>query len=563
MALTLKAKFTALSATVVAIVAFASIDNMIISNRVGGSIGQSDVISETVVRHLESDMMHDAIRGDALKAMIGYMRGESASIDEAATELAEHAEIFKGHVKANMEAGLPAELKEALSSIPPLLDGYHKSAEAVIEAARSDLASGGRSSEAALADFYKSFEDVEERMSVATDGIEATYKTVKDEQVGLLAHAQKMNVLLSLLAILVSLSVPLLARIWLFKPQARLIDAMEKISKGDLAADIPFTGRTDEVGQIAKALQIFKGNAEEKIRLEKEQEMQKKRMEEERKQSMHGLANNFEGSVKVVVDTVASAATEMDTTARDVMSRTQNSESKLENLVRGIGGASQNVQTVASAASELSSSIREISNQVSRASTITATAVQEAHRANERATSLREAAQKIGSVIGLINEITGQINLLALNATIEAARAGEAGKGFAVVASEVKNLANQTTKATEEIEQQISFIQTSSVSTVEAITQITGTIDEINKISSSIAAAVEEQGMATQEIARNVQETAAITDTVAQNANDVKHTSHETAAAVEQMISAAGELSRQSETLRGQVTGFLGNVRAA
>jgi methyl-accepting chemotaxis protein len=179
-----------------------------------------------------------------------------------------------------------------------------------------------------------------------------------------------------------------------------------------------------------------------------------------------------------------------------------------------------------------------------------------------KATALTDSAEKIGSVVGVINEIAAQINLLALNATIEAARAGESGKGFAVVASEVKNLAGQTTSATRQIEEQIGLIQQTAGNTAGVITQIGNTITEMNRISASIAAAVEEQGMATQEIARNVQQTAEIARGIASNANDVKQSSMGASAAVSQMIAAASDLSRQSESLRGQVSGFLRDIKS-
>lgn len=374
---------------------------------------------------------------------------------------------------------------------------------------------------------------------------------------------EAINLATSLAVVGLALLIPLFARWQIFAPQEKIIAAMRQIAEGRLDAQVPYTERADEVGEMARALNVFRENAQENLRLEKEAEELKKRAEEDRRRALFGLAGNFESNVKSVADTVATAATEMDATSRDVMKRAQDSSEKLSRLVSGLSDASQNVQTVASAATELSASVREISRQVSHGGKIMASAVTAAGRADGMAASLSEAAEKIGSVIDVINEITAQINLLALNATIEAARAGEQGKGFAVVASEVKDLAGQTSAATRQIEEQISFIQAAAADTVGAIQQISATITEMNTISSSIAAAVEEQGMATQEIARNVQAAAETARSVSANATDVRETSSGASAAVSQMIAAAADLSRQSESLRSQVGSFLKDIRAA
>jgi methyl-accepting chemotaxis protein len=221
------------------------------------------------------------------------------------------------------------------------------------------------------------------------------------------------------------------------------------------------------------------------------------------------------------------------------------------------------VQSVASATEELSSSITEISRQVQDSARMAAEAVDQATRTNARVNELSLAAARIGDVVELINTIAGQTNLLALNATIEAARAGEAGRGFAVVASEVKSLAEQTAKATEQIGAQITAIQTSSSDAVTAIRGITSTIGEMNEIASAIASAVEEQGSATQEIARNVQQAALGTGEISANVVGVQQAAGDTGAAAHQVLQASSELSRQSETMRGEVEAFLSNIKAA
>jgi methyl-accepting chemotaxis protein len=559
----LRTKFTILSGVAVVIIAFSAYENHHTLKLMDIQADQSDVITTVVKQHLLGDMMHDNIRADMYHAKVSLAEKNMAELEIAKKDTAEHADFFIQQVQINAKMDVPDGLKKAFVEELPFVEAYKASALQIVEAATNDLKNSTRTAEALTPAFEKAFDALAATQDGVLEKIDVEVKRINAEQSDVSESGIRLSLIASLLTMLVSLFIPVFARIWMFKPQEKLIYVMQSLAKGDLQAEIPFDGRADEVGEIAQALKVFKQNGEEKVRLEKQQDAQKKQSEVDRRTTMHGLADNFEGSVKVVVDTVASAATEMDATSRDVMNRTTSNETRLGALVTGINGASQNIQTVSSAASQLSASILEISQQVSRSTKITTAAVLEAKRANETAATLSEAAQKIGSVISMINDITGQINLLALNATIEAARAGEAGKGFAVVASEVKNLAGQTSKATQEIEEQISLIQSSAASTVDVIQQISSTIGEISQISSSIAAAVEEQGMATQEIARNVQNTAEITQSISDNATEVRQSSSDTGAAVSQMISAASELSRQAEALRGQVGTFLGNIKVA
>jgi len=344
-------------------------------------------------------------------------------------------------------------------------------------------------------------------------------------------------------------------------PISSMTDVMDVLANGNLEIEIPSQNRTDEIGEMAAAVQVFKDNAIEVKRLEEEQKANEERQAREKRELMLKMADDFEGNVGGVVDSVSSASTEMQSSA-EVLSATAEQTSKQSTMVATASEeASSNVQTVASAAEELSSSISEISRQVAQSTQISATAVAEVEGANEKVQGLADAANKIGEVVALITDIADQTNLLALNATIEAARAGEAGKGFAVVASEVKNLANQTAKATEEISNQIGGIQTATQEAVHAIGSIGGIIGQMNEIASAIAAAVEEQGAATQEIARNVEQAAAGTGEVSSNITGVQQAAGETGQSAGQLLSAAQELSQQSEMLRGEVNKFLDNVR--
>jgi methyl-accepting chemotaxis protein len=348
------------------------------------------------------------------------------------------------------------------------------------------------------------------------------------------------------------------------RPLSAMTAAMIELAKGNFAIVLPGLGRADEVGEIAQAVETFKINAEQKARDEAEARIQQDRMVAElRKADMHKLADAFEGAVGEIVEMVSSAATELEASASSLTATAERSQERAIVVAAASEEASTNVQSVASASEELTASVNEISRQVHESSRVASDAVEQAQKTNNRVGELSKAAARIGDVVELINTIAGQTNLLALNATIEAARAGEAGRGFAVVASEVKALAEQTAKATGEIGQQITGIQSATQDSVGAIKEIGDTIGRMSEISSTIAAAVEEQGAATQEISRNIQQAAQGTLQVSSNIADVQRGASETGSASSQVLSAAQSLSIESNRLKLEVGKFLSSVRAA
>jgi len=346
-------------------------------------------------------------------------------------------------------------------------------------------------------------------------------------------------------------------------PLGRLNGAMKAIAHHALDTEVPGLDRRDEIGQMASAVQIFKDNALEMDRMRAEQEKTAQQAAADKKRAMDEVAGTFEADVGAIVDVLASAVVEMKSNAT-MMTDTANETSQQATAVAAASEqASVNVQSVAGAAEELSTSVAEISRQVATSSAIAAKAAEESERTTSLVNGLADAAQKIGAVTNLINDIAAQTNLLALNATIEAARAGEAGKGFAVVAGEVKNLASQTAKATEEISGQIAAMQDATGNAVSAIHSIGDTISQLNEIATTIASAVEEQGAATEGIARNVQQAAAGTAEVSQNVSGVTRALNKTGRTASDVLVAVGQLSQQAETLRQQVGRFLTQVRAA
>ncbi|MEI6560000.1 MAG: HAMP domain-containing methyl-accepting chemotaxis protein [Rhodospirillaceae bacterium] len=374
-------------------------------------------------------------------------------------------------------------------------------------------------------------------------------------------QAVTTTIAVSALAVVIGLLVAFGLTRLIARPIVAMTDAMGRLAAGDLTTSIPALHNRDEIGDMAKAVDVFKNNALEVERLKGEQERLRLKAEDDKTRSMNQLADSFEGSVKKVVTGVSTAAQQLQSTAQTMSANADQTNRQCTMVAAAAEQASANVQTVASATEELTSSINEISRQVSESSRIGAAAVEEANRANTTVTGLAEAAQKIGVVVNLINEIASQTNLLALNATIEAARAGDAGKGFAVVAGEVKNLANQTAKATEEIQAQVGQMQTVTETTVDAIKSISGTIRRMSEISTTIASAVEEQGAATREIARNVTEASKGTQEVSSNIAGVSQAANETGRGASETLSAANNLGVQSDDLSREVERFITKVR--
>jgi len=345
------------------------------------------------------------------------------------------------------------------------------------------------------------------------------------------------------------------------KPLAMMTQAMTVLAKGDMTVEVPhMAARQDEVSHMAVALQVFKEGmiqAEQVAASQREEQANKVR----HGQRIEDLCKEFDQGVTDIIGSVLGAASEMDGMAQAMSSNAEQTQREAASVAEAAEQSTASTQAVASAAEQLSASICEIGRQVTQSSESSAAAAREAHRSNQTVKGLAESSARIGDVVQLISDIASQTNLLALNATIEAARAGEAGKGFAVVANEVKHLANQTAKATEEISAQIGAVQQAANQTVDAISGIVTRIDDINHIAGAIAAAVEEQGAATAEIARNVMMVASGSQKVSDNIDCVSQAAGETGDTAAKVLFSARSLSRETDRLKAMVNGFLSSVR--
>ncbi|UYO47983.1 HAMP domain-containing protein [Rhodopseudomonas palustris] len=509
-----------------------------------------------------------ALRRMQLAAAEIRLASTPAQVDSALTALHDARETIDRGISTAVAQIADGADKERLRSIGALTTQYDGAMTEV-----GKLAKAGQSG-ASDADKAKRDQLVSQAHSVATQALglmgeaveraENAAKATKTQAADELFSANRINFALGMV-VMISLVISMVFTFFgISRPLMRLNGALDKMAGGQLDVEIPGAARGDEIGDIAKTVVVIRENADHRAREEAEQKAHQGEVAaQQRKQEMQKLADAFEGAVGRIVEAVSSASTELEASA----SKMAHTAEEAEKLTAAVAGASEiatsNVQSVASATEEMASSIHEISRQVQDSSRIASSAVQQANKTNDRINQLATAAQRIGDVVDLINTIAGQTNLLALNATIEAARAGEAGRGFAVVAAEVKALAEQTAKATDEISQQISGMQAATEESVSAIKEIGTTIGQMSEISSAIASAVEQQGSATQEISRNVQQAAQGTMQVSANIADVERGAAETGQSSSQVLAAARSLSTDSAQLKTEVARFLSSVRAA
>ena len=502
-----------------------------------------------------------AVSGD-YAALSAALESESSSKD-ARDALAEKVELFSKSLNALSNGGEVPDSEGTIITLPTPSAAVHAQLEKVHKlwntfeaAARIVLADKVNVTSTA---YYAAADDVGAvKKSLTEESNKATLMLMQES----LAKNQTLEAILevaTLLTLVAAVAGYFVSR-QISVPLATIGSLMSRAAAGDLSVAVPFDDRGDEIGGLARAFRVFKDNATERLRLEAEQALERE-AKERRGIAVDRLIAAFDTVASTVIDRVASASTELSKTAESMTKLANQTSQQASASATAAEQTSANVQTVASATEEMAASIQEISRQVGRSSEIASKAVQEAQQTTGAVRSLADAAGRINGVVSLIKEIANQTNLLALNATIEAARAGDAGKGFTVVASEVKALASQTARATEEIARQIASVQTATQGTVAAIEGVGHTIAAINEIAASVASAIEEQTATTGEITRNVQQAAQGTEQVSGNIVQVTQAAGQTGTAATRVLGASNQLSQQAETLRHEVETFLAGIR--
>jgi methyl-accepting chemotaxis protein len=486
---------------------------------------------------------------------VGSNESDKARLEKSAASVA----AALGRAKDNLER-LAHDIGtgDAVTGLEKGFASYRKGAEDVLEVVVADPATAT----IVMGDAESSFDKLAaelDRLKAEADQVRAA---MAQSAVTAAMRASEWLLLLLLGAAVLSLGGTYLISRAIGRPITCLTAAMGALANGDLGTAVSHLARGDEIGAMARTVEVFKEHMIAAKRLEAEKEAEHDR-KARRAQHVDELARRFEAKVGALTRSLAAAAGDLQGTAQAMSAMAERTNAQSMNVASAAEETSANVQTVATATEELASSIREISRQVDQSSQVAGQAVADAERTDATVQALAEGAQRIGEVVNLISSIASQTNLLALNATIEAARAGDAGKGFAVVASEVKSLANQTAKATEDIAGQIGEIQQATQGAVAAIAGIGGTIRRISEIASAIAAAVEEQLAATQEIARNVQQAAKGTHDVSISIDEVKGAATETGGAASQVLGAAGAFASHATELDGEVGAFLAGIKAA
>jgi methyl-accepting chemotaxis protein len=551
--------------------------NVLKLQTVAGAIETQNVAVAALRNQMEADMVHDAIARDVMSGIVAIQLNNTARLADSTKRLEENAAVFRQMLSDNKALTLPPDIRRAVAESEKNITAYIESARTLMRM----KAVSAEEVEVALQAFDASYDNLADTMEKLSAAIEAHGHAETNRAVSESESSIVTGMIIAALGL-----VGLAGVFWalsraLVRPLTRIMEAMNGYAHQDFSAAVPGLDRGDEIGDMARSVDVFRTGGLAAIRQRQEQEEERRRAEEQKALALRSMAERVESETRSAVDRVAQQSRAMDDQAGSMAASAGTVSENSSVAATSAEQALQNTEAVAAAAEQLSASINEISSQVIKATQVTAGAVQQGRAAENTISDLGVAVEKIGDVTRLIADIASQTNLLALNATIEAARAGEMGKGFAVVASEVKNLATQTGKATEEIANLVGEVQNATRIAVQSVRQMGQMVREVDEVSSGVAAAVEEQGAATSEISRNVMQAADASRQVAkriqnasseartmgQRAGDVRSTAAEVSAAIGELRqilvrvvrTATSEVDRRSEP-RHQVDDLF-NVR--
>ncbi len=558
--MTLKLKFLSLSALsilCVVILIYESFATLRVLEEVARQVDESGT---SVLSQAEADRLHDAISGDTQGVVVSHTLNDEDAEQKHINALKEHTDDYTKILSSAVALNLPDEIHKNFLNVQLLSEAFIKNANYLVHNIDTTPPEALKQLITAVNDVFAQIDSINDTLSNQLQDL--AIKT-KAKGVDTTKRAIQTFSIIAGLAVLFALAVPIFIIRSIFIPQNQIINVMHTVLGGDTKQEVPFITRKDELGSVAKALESVRSNMIAKQELEVSSVQQAKEAEEGRRKNLLSFANSFENTVKGIVDMVASAATEMDATARELEQYANNAKKETQSLSSSSVQTNSNIQGVSKATNEFTNAVNEISSQVTNSREYARKASEQTDKVNAVVLDLETKANAINGIIDIINNITSQIDLLALNATIEAARAGEMGKGFAVVANEVKALATQTSKATEQINVQISGIQTSTGKAVSSIQDITESVKVINQNSASIASAVEEQNATSSYIAESIAKVASMSSTVNTSVEKVAVASAHSETSASQMVSAAGDLLKQISSLQNEVNKFLSSLRMA